>query len=197
MDNDNFTLEQPQATPETETAKEFPPATDKEAEGSIGKFKSQEALLNAYNSLEAEFTKRSQQLKELKKTEAPERDWDKEVKGLLEDYPVAKDMIGQIEAEIKNRPELLSKNNTLELALLSCLTRTPVKPEKLNDTELFEEVKANENVMSKLIGDYFDKVPSAPRTISGGGKIVVSAPKKATTIAEAGLLAEQYLKSGK
>lgn len=35
------------------------------AVGSFGKFKSADALLNAYNSLEAEFTRRSQRLREL------------------------------------------------------------------------------------------------------------------------------------
>jgi len=34
---------------------------------SIGKFESSEALLKAYNNLEAEFTRKSQQLKELSK----------------------------------------------------------------------------------------------------------------------------------
>lgn len=36
-----------------------------EPSGGFGKFKSAEALLNAYNSLEAEFTRRSQRLREL------------------------------------------------------------------------------------------------------------------------------------
>ncbi len=35
------------------------------AAGAFGKFKSADALLNAYNSLEAEFTRRSQRLREL------------------------------------------------------------------------------------------------------------------------------------
>lgn len=38
-----------------------------QTEVSLGKFKDAEALLNAYNSLESEFTKRCQKLKELEK----------------------------------------------------------------------------------------------------------------------------------
>lgn len=39
------------------------------AGGGFGKFKSADALLNAYNSLEAEFTRRSQRLRELEERE--------------------------------------------------------------------------------------------------------------------------------
>ena len=38
---------------------------EESAPGGFGKFKSADALLNAYNSLEAEFTRRSQRLREL------------------------------------------------------------------------------------------------------------------------------------
>ena len=39
------------------------------AAANLGKFKSVDALLNAYNSLEAEFTRRSQALRELEERE--------------------------------------------------------------------------------------------------------------------------------
>ncbi len=46
-----------------------------QAEVSLGKFKNSESLLNAYNSLESEFTKRCQKLKELeKRLEEAEKD---------------------------------------------------------------------------------------------------------------------------
>ena len=41
------------------------------AAANLGKFKSVDALLNAYNSLEAEFTRRSQALRELEEENAP------------------------------------------------------------------------------------------------------------------------------
>ena len=41
------------------------PAETEKATPDLGKFRSVEALLNAYNSLEAEFTRRSQRLREL------------------------------------------------------------------------------------------------------------------------------------
>ena len=48
--------------PETESEQK---ANNNGNEASYGKFKSAEALLSAYNSLEAEFTKRCQRIKEL------------------------------------------------------------------------------------------------------------------------------------
>ncbi len=52
-------VQQPDAAQGAEAQKE------EGAVGSFGKFKSADALLNAYNSLEAEFTRRSQRLREL------------------------------------------------------------------------------------------------------------------------------------
>ena len=45
-------------------------ARQHEGAAAFGKFRSAEALLNAYNSLEAEFTRRSQRLRELEGREA-------------------------------------------------------------------------------------------------------------------------------
>lgn len=45
-------------------------ARQQEGAAAFGKFRSAEALLNAYNSLEAEFTRRSQRLRELEGREA-------------------------------------------------------------------------------------------------------------------------------
>lgn len=58
MDNQNVEL---QATADTAEAER------KEAAAGLGKFKDVEALMQAYTALEAEFTRRSQKLKELEK----------------------------------------------------------------------------------------------------------------------------------
>ncbi len=54
-----------QNKPVSQTAEAEKVLGEKEGLLSLGKFKDVNALLNAYNSLEAEFTKRSQRLKEL------------------------------------------------------------------------------------------------------------------------------------
>ena len=62
----------------TQTAEAEVETGDKKTEVSFGKFKDAKSLLNAYNALEAEFTRRSQRLRELEgrlqedKAKAPE-----------------------------------------------------------------------------------------------------------------------------
>ena len=59
---DNLKNEQTEAILETNAENV---AVEREAEASFGKFKDVNALLNSYNSLQAEFTKRCQRIKEL------------------------------------------------------------------------------------------------------------------------------------
>ncbi|MBQ8426578.1 MAG: hypothetical protein IJX16_02325 [Clostridia bacterium] len=59
---DNLKNEQTEAVLQEQTEQL---AEEKSAEVSFGKFKDANALLNAYNSLQAEFTKRCQRIKEL------------------------------------------------------------------------------------------------------------------------------------
>lgn len=54
-----------QVTAETSHTAEADKVNSEEGQTSYGKFKSAEALLSAYNSLQAEFTKRCQRIKEL------------------------------------------------------------------------------------------------------------------------------------
>ncbi len=60
MDNVNATNDKQPVTADTAEAEQKDTAAQKP-----GKFESVDALLNAYKSLEAEFTRRSQRLKEL------------------------------------------------------------------------------------------------------------------------------------
>lgn len=61
---EQFNNEQINSTPETAAAEEKV-VSGAEGEISLGKFKDVTALLNAYNSLQSEFTKRCQRIKEL------------------------------------------------------------------------------------------------------------------------------------
>ncbi len=54
-----------QTTPQTQTAEAEVNEGEKVGEVSLGKFKDVGALVNAYNSLQSEFTKRCQKIKEL------------------------------------------------------------------------------------------------------------------------------------
>lgn len=63
MEEQNLNLEQTQQ--ETQTVKTEEVKGGEEEKVSLGKFKDVQALLSAYNSLSAEFTKRCQRIKEL------------------------------------------------------------------------------------------------------------------------------------
>ena len=73
MEEKEITMEQPTSAQvenpvETQVNENFDIekiATSGAADGSIGKFKNTESLLNAYNSLQAEFTRKCQRLSEL------------------------------------------------------------------------------------------------------------------------------------
>ncbi|MBQ7407814.1 MAG: hypothetical protein IJW13_00855 [Clostridia bacterium] len=65
--NENQSAGGKNAAEQTFTSEQAKGINNEVANASFGKFESGEALLNAYNSLEAEFTKRSQQLRQLQR----------------------------------------------------------------------------------------------------------------------------------
>ncbi len=98
-----------------------------------GKFKDTEALENAYGSLQAEFTKRCQRIKELESELAV----------------------------VKNTKPQISKEDKIEII-----------------KEYLGDIKAGKST-----------------TVLAGGQSVVSPPKKPKTVAEAGRLANEFIKS--
>ena len=81
-------------------------ATSGAADGSIGKFKNTESLLNAYNSLQAEFTRKCQRLSEL---EAKAQSTTENVEDYIKNN---QNLVGKIlkhyVAEIQNNPSPVS-----------------------------------------------------------------------------------------
>ncbi len=101
-------------------------STPTEAEESYGKFKSKEQLIAAYNSLESEFTRRSQRIKELetavnKQNEAGK--WEQRVNELAAKYPIAKTMSTELMEYLGEHKEIMQAENCLETALLHTLAR--------------------------------------------------------------------------
>lgn len=166
------------------------------ARGEFGKFKDKEELLKAYENLEKEFTKRSQKLKAMEKTAAEtaaKPDWDKRVEGFLNRYPVARKFLPQLEAEVTGNSDLLANENCLEIALLNTLSKSWKSPEDYAEDKEFllksvkEDKALRDAVIAEYIGGLFGK--TAPKTISGGGASPINAPRRATTIEDAGAMA--------
>jgi hypothetical protein len=179
-------MEQTAAIPEVEL--------DKESDASYGKFKSAEELLKAYQSLEGEFTKRSQQLKEYEKMDVTGPiDWEGKVRDFLATYPVAERYTEEIATEIEKDGDAVKHENCLETALLSVLSKKVKTPDELAaDPEVVERVITTNR--DKVIEDYLQRVKTdLPKTLPKGGSAPVNAPYRPRTVAEAGELVKKII----
>jgi len=152
-------MEQAVSSPEVESVTDTPSATDNEAPASVGKFANSDELLKAYTHLEAEFTKKCQQLKESerrcetsepseKEGSAPlyEREgWEERVSDFLGKYPIAEEYAEQISSILKEEPDLSREENCLEIALGRALAKNYKKPESIMEDEAFLEKYVYQN----------------------------------------------------
>lgn len=131
----------------------------------LGKFKSVDALLRAYSSLQAEFTRRSQRLKELER-----------------------------EREERNTPPDAAEPATPPAAHASVPSEpSAAAPEKEEDA-LYERANASEKVKKRIIEEYLDGVKKSAVPLMGGGVSVVSPAARAKNLAEAGAMALGYFR---
>ncbi len=183
-----------------------PAAGDKAEGASYGKFKTGEDLLNAYNALEAEFTRRSQRIKELEgalnaKTETAK--WADKVKALGEKYPVARNLGKELTGYLESNGELLGDDNCLEKALLHVLaeryaagengTSPEVRaPEPISEAASAdadkEEVKTEEKMSERR------RTPVMPL---GGGEIPIVPSPRPSSVSEAGKMAMETFNKAK
>lgn len=147
------------------TAKE----TGAETAVDLGKFKSVDALKRAYGELEAEFTRRSQRLKELEER-SKETDVPKDASAAPETAGSAQ-TVGQTEA-----PSL------------------PVSGAAAESETLYRAVMENEGVRARVLHDYLQSLKGVP-LLGGSGAGVTAPAVKPKSFAEAGNLALGYLKS--
>ena len=143
---------------------------------SLGKFKDTESLLNAYNSLQAEFTRRCQRVKELER-----------------ELSVAKTN----QSVLKPTPKTSVENTRSS----SGVSAEPVDKDievKGEPNASASEVDLTDDVKRKIIREYLNGVKSSKpdiSLISGNGTAIVSPPSKPKNIIEAGELALQILKN--
>jgi hypothetical protein len=174
----------------------LPTESDKEKENSFGKFRNAEELLKAYNSLEGEFTKRSQKLRELEQNKPAKTDWEKKVANLFEKYPKANSYTDEIITEIADNKTLLNEESCLENALISVLSKKIVTKEQASeDNEVVNLVLEKQENKDKIIASYLDTIRSekVPKTFPKAGGAIPVTPNKPTSLAEAGRIAQKYL----
>lgn len=168
---------------------------DKEGMTSYGKFNKLEDLVNAYNSLESEFTKRSQKLKDLETKNSLVNSWENKVSKLMEQYPIAAKFTDEIGEEIAKN-DMIKDDNCLEKALLSVLSSKYKSPEEqAKDETVIDQVLKNESLKEKIIDEYRQNFNiNLPKTLPKGGEIPVKAPGRPANIYEAGKMALEILK---
>lgn len=159
-------------------------------EGSpLGKFKNSEKLLDAYNELQSEFTRKCQKLSEAEKklqenmkegeSGTPNSDvsnefaWNKNIKEFLQSHKYANSFAEEITNELINDKELRDAENGLEKAYLKVLDKNYVQPKYLVKDQSFLEnhIYNNEEIKDKIIKEYIASLQKAqsPITVSNGG----------------------------
>lgn len=181
---------------EKEQQEILPTESDKENTTSFGKFRNAEELLKAYNSLESEFTKRSQKLRELEQDKPAKTNWESKVANLFERYPKANGYTEEIIKEIADNKTLLNEESCLENALISVLSKKIVsKEEQAKDQEIVNMVLDCQENKEKIIASYLDTIRNekVPKTFPKAGGVIPVTPNKPTSLSEAGRIAQKYL----
>ena len=176
----------------------------------FGKFKDVKSLLNAYNALQSEFTRRCQKVKELerenlliKKEQADghsfvdEHEWEK--KAFLEIFPNAEEEYSSLKNSAFDSD---GSKGWIGRAYLKKLTQN--YEDKINYLTSLDYIKEavnnNEELKSQIIKDYLIGVQNSKpsiRLISGNGMATTSPPSKPKSLADAGDLARQIFEKSK
>jgi len=168
--------------------------------GSInfGKFKDAESLLKAYANLEAEFTKKSQRLKQLEseseqasqELERQEK-LDRELEEFVTKFEIAKPFKSAIKESVQNGQSL--ENATLNLLANNYKSAS----DYITDEDFLNNfVYNNKDIKQTIIKDYLNKLTqNSPVNLEHvASNIPLTPPLTPTTIKEAGLIAKTIIK---
>lgn len=148
---EQMTQNQTEQVEQDESAQKIENKVDNgQTDGSLGKFKDTQSLLNAYNNLQAEFTKKCQQLSQLKlqiENQAAEKatpiynrpDWQEKVSDFLQKNQAAQQYAEQIGQIIMQDDSLATNDSALEIAFAKVASQQFVSPNKLIEDDAFVE----------------------------------------------------------
>ena len=183
--------------------------------GILSKFKSVDALSEAYQNLEKEFTQKCQKIKELNdKIESQENmekqksvpgylkeGWDQKVANFYSSHPEAQEFAFDISKVIQTDTKIATSETALEDALTKVLAQKFMPYDELvkNPEFLNKYIFSNENISEKIVMDYLNNVKSQkvmPLMNSVGGTGTFASPvNKPATLNDASKMAEAYLKN--
>ncbi len=171
------------------------------AKKGFGKFNSVEDLLQAYESLEKEFTKKSQRLKEVEnmlQNESQKKDEENDLKLFKEKYIDLADEVEESISLAKESPLEVPFSEKLESSLNEVIkNRYKTTAQYAKDPDfIISAVMENDALKKSLITTLLDSVPH-PKTkiMSSGGETLLTPKKRATDLEEARLMAQEFLKS--
>ncbi len=172
-------------------------------EGSmLGKFKDAKSLLDAYNNLEAEFTRKSQKLAEFQKKVEENanfenfQDLDEFLKSTTDSDKYKK----EITEILANNSEICNLPNKYQVALLIVKEAKRKSANALTDQEFLDKnIYSNNEIKQKIITEYLsdlNNISSAPKVISGNSTSIYFSPNenKPKTLKEAGEVFSKMLK---
>ena len=170
------------------------------SQGTYGKFKSAEKLLEAYNNLESEFTKKCQLLSELQKdkrqeeSSAPSTQTETQTSQQNEDdqfsaFLLANEMAKPFEEEIKEKVSSTNQLSPYEVAWAKVVLGHLNAEQKTSDPIVNNYVLSDENVRKKVIQEYLSDLAKhkPPQVISsaGGERVSSVSPDTPTSLSEA------------
>ena len=168
------------------------------------KFKSVEALNDAYNSLQAEFTKKCQHLRELEKSISVNNEprykldsWNAELGNFFENNPMAKEYSTEIAKQILENEELAKKSDCLTIAWANILnSKYKSESDLAKDNDFLEKyIYSNENIKDVIIKKYLEAVEKTPVVMTGTtGAFNIAPSNKPKSMEDAYLLASKLFK---
>lgn len=172
-------------------------------EGSIfGKFKDATTLLNAYNNLQSEFTRKSQKLAEIQK-EYDEKQSVKRYENIddfINDTTDSEKYKKEITEILVEDNEINNLPNKYQVALKIIKQAEDKLANNLNSQEFLDKyILNNQKIKNQIINEYLsnlNNIPSTPKVISGNATNIYFSPNvdKPKTLREAGEIFSKMLK---
>ena len=189
---ENLNLEEPVIEPEKNS--------ENQDGSNLGKFKDVQTLLNAYNSLQAEFTRKSQKLSELQKENDKNAvfSYNDSIEEILKDE-TDNDKYKKEIAEILNNDNIINSLPNKNRIAFKIIKDTEKSIEnKINSQEFIDEyIKNNKTICSSIISNYLSELNNIPADnyITSNGSVYFSPnTNKPTNLKEAGEIFSKMLK---
>ena len=180
-----------------------PEILSENSESSIyGKFKDAQTLLEAYNSLQAEFTRKSQKLADFQKQLEENAVFSKSdsLEEILTDSTDLEKYKKEVTEILDNNSELSNLPNKNFVAVKIIKEAERKAAETLNNQQFVDKyIESNEKLKDKIISNYLsslNQTESAPKVISGNSSNIYFSPSlnMPKTLKDAGDILTKMLK---